>query len=158
MRSCGWSSSQLWMRGSPTNKFFSSARCYSFHGLVVPITASQIFQISNSSSTNGLAEKFVQTFKKSIKAMEREDMSRQHKVDSFLIYRNSVHATTNQTPAMLFMNRSLRSCIDLLKLNLQSQVQNKQFSHLPTKAARDFGVGQEILACDYRGDCGHLVG
>lgn len=57
-------------------------------------------------ATNGLAERFVQTFKKSIKAMTKEDISLQHKIHNFLlVYRNSVHATTNQTPAMLFMNR-----------------------------------------------------
>lgn len=104
-------------------------------------------------ATNGLAERFVQTFKKSIKAMEKEDMSLQHKVDNFLFgYRNAVHATTNQTPAMLFMNRNLRSRIDLLKPDLRRDVQNKQFSHLPIKAARNFEIGQEVLARDYRGD------
>lgn len=35
-------------------------------------------------ATNGLAERFVQAFKKSMKAMEREDLTLQHKVDNFL--------------------------------------------------------------------------
>ncbi|CAL9690514.1 unnamed protein product [Knipowitschia caucasica] len=104
-------------------------------------------------ATNGLAERFVQTFKKSLKAMANEDISLQHKVDNFLlVYRNSVHATTNQTPAMLFMNRRLRSCIDLLKPNLRREVQNKQFSTLSTDTARSFDVGQPVLARDYRKD------
>ncbi|XP_030621125.1 uncharacterized protein K02A2.6-like [Chanos chanos] len=104
-------------------------------------------------ATNGLAERFVQTFKKSIKAMEKEDISLQHKVDNFLFaYRNSVHATTNQTPAMLFMNRNLRSRIDLLKPDLRREVHNKQFSYVPIKAARHFEIGQEVLARDYRED------
>ncbi|KAK0143474.1 hypothetical protein N1851_018386 [Merluccius polli] len=65
---------------------------------------------------NRLAERFVQTFKKSIKAMEKEDISLQHKVDNFIfVYLNSIHATT---PAMLFMNRNLRSCIELMKPDL----------------------------------------
>lgn len=104
-------------------------------------------------ATNGLAERFVQTFKKSIKAMKKEDISLKHKVENFLfVYRNSIHATTNQTPAMLFMNRNLKSRIDLLKPNIRREVQNKQFSHLPSKAARDFEIGQDVLAHDYRGD------
>lgn len=104
-------------------------------------------------ATNGLAERFVQTFKRSIKAMDKEDVSLQHKVDNFLlVYRNSVHATTNQTPAMLFMNRNLRSRIDLLKPNLRRDVQNRQFSHLPTKPTRSFEIGQGVLARDYRED------
>lgn len=102
-------------------------------------------------ATNGLAERFVQTFKKSIKAMERENISLQHKVDNFLfVYRNSVHATTNRTPAMLFMNRHLRSRIDLLKPNLRREVQNKQFNTMSSETARSFDVGQQVLARDYR--------
>lgn len=68
---------------------------------------------------NGLADRFFQTFKKSIKAMGMENITLQHKADNFLfVYQNSVHSTTKQTPAMLFMNRRLRSRIDLLKPNL----------------------------------------
>lgn len=104
-------------------------------------------------ATNGLAERFVQTFKKSIKAMKKENISLQHKIDNFLLaYRNSVHATTNQTPAMLFMHRPLRSRIDLLKPNLRGEVQNKQFSTLSSDTARSFDLGQQVLARDYRGD------
>ena len=98
-----------------------------------------------------LAERFVQTFKKSIKAMEKENFTLQHKVEHFLfVYLNSVHSTTNQTPAMLFLNRPLRSRIDLLKPNLRREVQNKQFYALSSKAKRSFDVGQQVLACDYR--------
>lgn len=104
-------------------------------------------------ATNGLAERFVQTFKKSMKAMTKEDISLQHKVDNFLfVYRNSVHATTNQAPAMLFMNRRLRSHIDLLKPNLRREVQNKQFKTLSGDATRSFDVGQQVLARDYRAE------
>ena len=103
-------------------------------------------------ATNGLAERFVQTFKKSIKAMDKDDIPLQHKVDNFLfVYRNSVHATTNQTPAMLFHGRNLRSRIDLLKPNLR-EVQNKQFRQMSNKAVRDFELGQEVLARDYKGE------
>ncbi|KAM4544068.1 vascular cell adhesion protein 1-like [Fundulus diaphanus] len=85
--------------------------------------------------------------------MTKEDISLQHKIDHFLlVYRNSVHATTNQTPAMLFMNRRLRSRIDLLKPNLGRDVQNKQFSNFSGETARSFDVGQHVLARDYRGD------
>lgn len=51
---------------------------------------------------------------------------------------------------MLFMNRNLRSCIDLLKPDLRREVQSKQFRHPPTKATRNFEIGQEVLARDYR--------
>lgn len=35
-------------------------------------------------ATNGLVERFVQTFKKSMKAMVKENISLQHKVDTWL--------------------------------------------------------------------------
>lgn len=85
--------------------------------------------------------------------MEKDNISLQHKLDNFLfVYRNSVHSTTNQTPAMLFLGRMLRSHIDLLKPNLRKEVQNKQFSQLAGKTARDFEIGQEVLARDYGRD------
>lgn len=52
---------------------------------------------------------------------------------------------------MLFMNRRLRSRMDLLKPNLRD-VQNKQFSDFSGETARSFDVGQHVLARDYRGD------
>lgn len=61
-------------------------------------------------STNGLAERFVQTFKKAIKAMDNENRPLQHKIDNFLLaYGNATHATTSQTPTTLYLNRNLRS-------------------------------------------------
>lgn len=83
--------------------------------------------------------------------MTKEDISLEHKMDNFLlVYCNSVHATTNQTPAMLF--RQLRCRIDLLKSNLRRDVQNKQFSSFSSETVRSFDVGQRVLARDYRGD------
>lgn len=40
-------------------------------------------------------------------------------------YHNATHATTNQTPAMLFLGRGLRSRLDLLKPNLQNTLQKR---------------------------------
>ncbi|XP_072884916.1 serine/threonine-protein phosphatase 5-like [Hemitrygon akajei] len=43
-------------------------------------------------SSSGLAERFVQMFKKAIKAMDSENRPLQHKIDNFLLaYRNAVH-------------------------------------------------------------------
>uniref|UniRef100_A0AAV2JT00 Uncharacterized protein n=1 Tax=Knipowitschia caucasica TaxID=637954 RepID=A0AAV2JT00_KNICA len=41
-------------------------------------------------------------------------------------YRNATHATTNRTPAMLFLGRGLRSRLDLLKPNLRRTVMDRQ--------------------------------
>ncbi len=102
-------------------------------------------------ATNGLAERFVQTFKKAIKAMDNDNISLQHKIDNFLfIYRNATHSTTGQTPAMMFLKKNLRSRLDLIKPNVRRDVENKQFVHMNDRPTRNVQVGQEVLARDYR--------
>lgn len=60
-------------------------------------------------ATNGLAERFVQTFKRSLKSMRNQEMSLNKKIaNSLLLYRNAPHSVTNETPAKLFHGRNLR--------------------------------------------------
>ncbi|XP_061152316.1 uncharacterized protein K02A2.6-like [Syngnathus typhle] len=103
-------------------------------------------------ATNGLAERFVQTFKQSMKASRREEVPLQQKIANFLLaYRNTPHTTTGQSPAMLFMGRNLRSRLDLLKPDIREHVSNRQCS--PTqlqRKLRSFDIGQKVLARDYR--------
>lgn len=105
-------------------------------------------------ASNGQAERFVQTFKHSVKAMGQDSGSLHQKIANFLLaYRNSTHAITGQTPAMLFLGRPLRSRLDLLKPNLQQHVQRKQSSsvlHSQRRPLRTFRVGQHVSARDYR--------
>lgn len=103
-------------------------------------------------ATNGLAERFVQTFKQSMKASGKEEVPLQQKVANFLLaYRNTMHATTGQTPAMLFMGRPLRSRLDLLKPDIRKHVQEKQCSPSQLqRKMRTFDIGQKVLARDYR--------
>lgn len=64
-------------------------------------------------ATNGLAERFVQTFKRSLESMRNQEMSLNKKIANFLIlYRNAPHSVTNETPAKLFHGRNLRTCLD----------------------------------------------
>ena len=63
--------------------------------------------------SNGLAERFVQTFKRAYAAGAGEPQIR---IDRFLFkYRASVNATTGVTPAQLLLGRNLRTCLDLLR-------------------------------------------
>lgn len=103
-------------------------------------------------ATNGLAECFIQSLKQSLKAMEGERVTLQEKIANFLLaYRNSAHWTTGQSPATLFMGRSLRSRLDLLKPDLHRHVQTKQCSqNLKRSVLRTLQVGQNVPSRDYR--------
>ncbi|XP_039602164.1 uncharacterized protein K02A2.6-like [Polypterus senegalus] len=107
-------------------------------------------------ATNGQAERFVQNLKRALRAMTNEKLTLQQKLANFLFaYRNSIHATTNQTPAMLFFGRPLRSRLDLLQPNIKQTVQDRQIKqgHKATdKVTRSFAIGQSVLARSYRGD------
>ncbi len=78
-------------------------------------------------SSNGLAERFVQTFKRSMKAGGKDGVSLKHRLASFLFdYRNLPHATTNRPPSELFLHRKVRTRFDLLFPDLKSRVVSKQ--------------------------------
>ena len=51
-------------------------------------------------STNGQAECFIRTFKRSVKAGQESGLSVKHRVWNFLLmYRSTPHATTGQAPS-----------------------------------------------------------
>ncbi|XP_039620150.1 uncharacterized protein K02A2.6-like [Polypterus senegalus] len=103
-------------------------------------------------ATNGLAERFVQTFKQALKASKGSALVQQ-RLDTFLLsYRNTPHATTQESPAMLFMGRKLRSRLDVLKPNVASTVSQSQDVQLlhSNRKSRQFNVGDPVLVRDYR--------
>lgn len=107
-------------------------------------------------STNGLAERFVQSFKMAMKSSRKDSGSIQQKLSNFLLaYRNSPQSTTNETPARLFIGRNLPSCLDLLRSNTKDRVENLQEKmtekrHTHTRILK---VGQKVVMIrDYRGE------
>ena len=106
-------------------------------------------------SSNGLAERFVQTFKRSMKASENASGSLNQQLNQFLLsYRYSPHATTNVSPSELFLRRALRTRFDLLKPDLRSKVLSKQASqklqHDQHSKTRWFTTGQAVMVRDFR--------
>ena len=62
-------------------------------------------------SINGIAERFVQSFKRAMLT----NLPMEQRLETFLLqYRTTVHATTNATPCMLLFNRQSRTRLDLL--------------------------------------------
>ena len=105
-------------------------------------------------ATNGLAERFVQSFKRAINAFP-VSVPAQEAADKFLLaYRNTVHPTTGDTPAKLFLGRQLRTRLDLLRPDCTAKVSreqaNQQQQHDRSNKLREFTPGDDVLVQDYR--------
>lgn len=106
-------------------------------------------------ATNGLAERFVQTFKLAMKAAKTTETTVNDKLETFLMaYRNAPHSTTASSPASLLFNRPLRTRLDLLNPTLTTHTkvlesQSKMMKRESTKL-REFEVGDNVLVRDYR--------
>ena len=97
-------------------------------------------------ATNGQAESFVKMLKRALR--RGEGASLQTMIDVFLLqYRNAVHPTTNDTPAIRLYGHALRSRLDLLRpgRSVAGAVSR------PT-LMRGFDVGQRVMVRDYRHD------
>lgn len=104
-------------------------------------------------STNGLAERLVQSFKQALKASKKNNGSVQKKLSNFLLaYRNAPHSTTFETPARLFMGRDLPSRLDLIKPNIRRRVEQKQqeMQERRKTRVRTFEQGDPVSVRDYR--------
>ena len=65
-------------------------------------------------STNGLAERFVQSFKNALRSMKQEK-------------RNTPYPTTNETPARLLMDMSFWTRLDLLKPDIRKRYKRNRW-------------------------------
>ena len=106
-------------------------------------------------SSNGLAERFVKTFKKAMKNSDHPSASFDQQLMSFLLsYRTTPHCTTGETPASLYLLRSVRTRLDLLYPEvlkdtiLKKQTEQKDY-HDQHAHMRQFVIGQRVLARNY---------
>ncbi|XP_033733620.1 uncharacterized protein K02A2.6-like [Pecten maximus] len=107
--------------------------------------------------TNGLAERFVQTFKMSMKHAKGDNRNRslQEQLSVFLLkYRTKPHALTNETPSKLLYGRNLRTRLDLVKPDLTGKVLESQnrmkLSKHCSATVREFTPGQRVMVREYR--------
>ena len=112
-------------------------------------------------ASNGQAERFVQTLKLRLKTMSKE-RNFEHKLSSVLLqFRCTPHATTGVSPAELFMQRKIRTRLDLLRPDMATRVMAKQTlqERNPWKHSfREFAVGQPVWARNYRGTSKWVAG
>lgn len=107
-------------------------------------------------ASNGLAEKHVQTFKRMFIKYEGSQQLPQKMADILFRYRNLPHTTTGKTPAELFLGRTPRTVLSLVKPCLQRRVEQTQAS---TKFYRDgnhpkprnFDIFQRVRVRNFRG-------
>ena len=106
-------------------------------------------------SSNGLAERFVQTFKHSLESSASDpSCTLQQRIQNFLLsYRSTQHATTGSSPAKLFLQRELRTRLSLVRPDLATHVscqQEKMKMHHDKHAKfREIAVGDSVLARDH---------
>ena len=106
-------------------------------------------------SSNGQAERFVQTFKRAMKASSSSQTPLSQRLSSFLLqYRCTPHSTTNRPPCELFVGHRLRTRLDLLRPSDAEHVQDKQAQqkrdHDKHARERELEPGQTVMARNFR--------
>ena len=99
-------------------------------------------------STNGLAERGVQTLKQGLKRTPGETI--QERLSRFLFnYRITPHSTTGIAPSELLMKRRLRSRFDLIHPKVSDRVANRQAKqkegHDNSRPVRKFAINDEVF-------------
>jgi hypothetical protein len=103
-------------------------------------------------ATNGQAERFVQIMKQSLRAMENEPGDITLKLSRFLMqYRITPHTTTKRSPAELMFGRKIRSRLDIMRSNIQQEMNLNNFE--TPKKTPSYVPGQPVQIRFYNGPC-----
>lgn len=112
-------------------------------------------------ASNGEAERFVQTFKHSLKA-GKNGWNFAPEAYQISTHRSTPHSTAGISPAKLFLKRQLRTRLDILRPSLERKVAAKQAEqknyHDAHSKAREFLIGQTVLAQNLQGEPKWLKG
>ena len=104
---------------------------------------------------NGLAERFVQTFKNAMRIGAQDISDVSHLLaESLLAYRSTPHSTTSRSPSELFIGCKVRTRLDLILPNCQSQVLQRQAQqkkdHDRSSHVCELCTSQRVMARNYR--------
>ncbi|XP_075534031.1 rho GTPase activating protein at 68F isoform X3 [Dermacentor variabilis] len=111
-------------------------------------------------STNGLAERFVQTLKSALRKSSPGESIEETLHNFLLAYRNTPHPTTGEAPAYLLMGRRLHTRLDAMKPTVEGKVMHSQFTQMQQRRSnRDcFCVNDSVLVRNYRGPTKSVCG
>ena len=104
-------------------------------------------------ASSGLAELFIQTLKRTLKASDKDGKTFHHRLAEFLF--ETPHATTNVSPSELFLNTKIRTRFDLMMPNTKEvetshQAEQKQHHNGQAKHHSQF-PGALVMVRDYNG-------
>lgn len=103
-------------------------------------------------SSNGLAERCVQTFKQAMESSSKEPGTMKRKLAKFLMaYRNTQHCPTQETSAKLMIGRGLKTRLHLLRPDIERHVKNQQEEMCRQRKAQNqqFENEQSVVVRDY---------
>jgi len=104
-------------------------------------------------ASNGQAERVVQILKGAVKQAKLSNLNLETVIaKNMLVYRNTPHSTTGETPAKLLMGRNLRTRLDLIKPSVHSRVETSQekiASRTANRGCRKLYCGDPILARNF---------
>ena len=102
-------------------------------------------------STNGLAERAVQTFKQGLTKLKEGTIN--ERISRFLFnYRITPQSTKGTSPAELLLGRRPLSCLDLLKPDLSTRIETKQAKQRLTSNSRtvpNYELGDAVYARNF---------
>ncbi|XP_055527285.1 uncharacterized protein K02A2.6-like [Wyeomyia smithii] len=98
-------------------------------------------------ATNGQAERYVQTVKRALKAMNTTHDTLQTNINEFLQqYRKAPHTETGESPSKLFLGRNIRTRLDLVRpQEASSKLAEKQRAAFDP-SFRSFSIGQHVYS------------
>ena len=102
-------------------------------------------------ASNGLAERFVGSFKRALTSAQNDKIGINQQISRFLLtYHTTPHATTRVTPAHLFYGRELHTRLSLVKPSVHDDVQRKQSTMISVAKYREFFPGDRVTVKDIR--------
>lgn len=105
-------------------------------------------------ATNGLAERFVESFKSHVTKIVQSGRTVEYACNLFLFdYRSTVHKTTGQSPAKLMLGRELRCRFSLLRpnpVNNNIDVEHVRQTINSKDIFKTFLIGEKVMVRDQR--------